>query len=79
MRSPGDPNGTVSLRLAASHRLNPGAHLTGELRLGSNTSVAAMVGAGRVSSEGDKCGLFEAGTATPARVPHGGRVNIRER
>jgi len=51
----------VSITISPLHLLNPEAHLTGELRLSPKFSVAAMAGAGRVSTDEESSEIFEAG------------------
>jgi hypothetical protein len=51
----------VSITTSPFRLLNPEAHLTGELRLSRKFSIAAMMGAGTVSFEGERSGIFEVG------------------
>ncbi|OGC07847.1 hypothetical protein A2V82_13850 [candidate division KSB1 bacterium RBG_16_48_16] len=51
----------VSITISPFHLLNPEFHLTGEFRLASKMSVAAMLGAGAVTDEGKTYSIWEAG------------------
>lgn len=51
----------VSITTSPFHLLNPELHVTGELRLAPKMSVAAMLGAGRITDEGKTCNIWEAG------------------
>jgi len=51
----------VSLTLSPFHLLNPELHLTGELKLAPKLSVAAMLGAGKVTDEGKTYSIWEVG------------------
>lgn len=51
----------VSLTISPLHLFNPELHLTGELRLTSKMSVAAMLGAGKITDEGKTCNIWEGG------------------
>lgn len=51
----------VSITISPFHLLNPELHLTGEFRLGAKMSVAAMLGAGRVTDEGKTYSIWEVG------------------
>ncbi len=50
-----------SLTISPFHLLNPQLHVTGEVRLAPKVSTAAMVGAGRITDEGEEFGIWEAG------------------
>jgi hypothetical protein len=51
----------MSITISPFHLLCPELHLTGELRLAPKMSVAAMLGAGRITDEGKTCNIWEAG------------------
>ena len=51
----------VSITISPFHLLCPELHITGELRLAPKMSVAAMLGAGRITDEGKKSGIWEIG------------------
>ena len=51
----------VSITISLLHLLNPELHLTGELRLARKIGVAAMLGAGTVSEEDIRYGIWEIG------------------
>jgi len=50
-----------SITISPFHLLNPELHLTGELRLAPKMSVAAILGAGRITDEGKTCNIGEVG------------------
>jgi len=51
----------VSLTISPFRLLNPELYLGGELRLSPKMSVAAMLGAGRITDEGKTCNIWESG------------------
>jgi hypothetical protein len=51
----------ASISISVFHLLNPELHVTGEMRLGRRLSMAAMLGAGRVTDEGTTSTIWEAG------------------
>jgi hypothetical protein len=51
----------VSITISPFHLLNPELHLTGELRLAPKMSAAVMLGAGRITDEGKRSGIWEVG------------------
>ena len=51
----------MSITISPFHLFNPELHLTGEFRLAPKMSVAAMLGAGRITDEGKTCNIWEAG------------------
>lgn len=56
-----DSNHNVSITISPLHLLNPEIHVTGELRVAPKMSVAAMLGAGRITDEGKRSGIWEVG------------------
>ena len=51
----------VSLTISPFRFLNPELYLSGELLLSPKMSVAAMLGAGRITDEGKTCNIWEGG------------------
>ena len=51
----------VSITISPFHLLNPELHLTGELRLAAKMSAAAMLGAGMVTDDDKRYGIWEVG------------------
>lgn len=51
----------VSLTISLFHLMNPEVYLSGELRLDPKMSVAAILGAGRITDEGKTCAIWEVG------------------
>jgi len=51
----------MSITISPFHLLNPELHLTGELLLAPKMSVAAMLGAGKITDEGKRSGIWEVG------------------
>lgn len=52
---------SLSVTISPLHLLNPQVHVTGERRIGPRLSVAATLGAGRVSDEGETFRILEVG------------------
>jgi hypothetical protein len=51
----------VSVTISPFHLLSPQLHVTGELRLAPKVSTAAMLGAGKVTDEGQTYRIWEIG------------------
>ena len=51
----------MSITISPFHLLCPELHLTGELRLAPKMSVAAILGAGRITVEGKRSSIWEVG------------------
>jgi len=51
----------VSITISPFHLFNPELHLTGELRLTPKMSVAAMLGAGKITFEDNTSNIWEIG------------------
>jgi hypothetical protein len=51
----------MSITISPFHLLNPELHLTGELQLAPKMSVAAILGAGSITDEGKRSGIWEVG------------------
>ena len=55
------PQHKVSITISPFHLLCPELHLTGELRLAPKMSIAAILGAGRITDEGKRSSIWEVG------------------
>ncbi len=51
----------VSITICPFHLFNPELHLTGEFRLAPKMSVAAILGAGQITLEGNTSNIWEVG------------------
>ncbi len=51
----------MSITISPFHLLCPELHLTGELRLAPKMSIAAILGAGRITDEGKRSSIWEVG------------------
>jgi hypothetical protein len=51
----------ASITISVFHLLNPELHVNGEVRLAPRISMAAMLGAGRITDEGTTSTIWEAG------------------
>lgn len=51
----------VSITISPFHLLNPEFHLTGELQLTPKISMAAILGAGKITDAEKTCNIWEAG------------------